>query len=279
MTPNRRLVALPAALCAVLLALAAAVAQGSRRPRRPRRSRPGPPAPAAPPGPASPPIPLQASLSACHTDPSPSNRYAIFASQTTSTAARGTLEMSVEFVLEERAGGGGGFEVVPAPGFGAWVTSQRGVGIFTYSHEVVALPAPASFRVLVRARWLGRGHRVLRRLEALSPACVQPLLEPNLAIGAIYRGAAQSATTVTWNVSVRNVGSAAAGQFQVALSVGGTALTPATVPGLAADAVQVVQFTGPRCAAGDSLVATADSANAITEPANPDRTRTVGCRA
>ena len=106
-----------------------------------------------------------------------------------------------------------------------------------------------------------------------------PLLEPDLAVTAIYRGAAQSATTVTWNVAVRNQGSAGAGQFEVALSVDGTALAPVTVPGLAAGASQVVQFSGPRCGAGGSLVATADPANAITEPADPARTRTVGCAA
>ena len=276
MTSIQRHIALPAALCAATLALAASAAQGSS-PTQSLTS--GATGASGVTGPSVPPAALQASLSTCHTDAAPANRYAIFASQTTAAAVRGTVEMSVEFVLEERGGGGGGFDVVPAPGFGAWVASARGIGIFTYSHEVTALPAPAAFRVLVRARWIGRGHRVLRHLDALSPVCVQPLLEPNLAVTAVYRGAAQSATTVTWNVSVRNAGSADAGQFEVALSVGGTALAPVTVPGLAAGASQVVQFTGPRCGAGGSLVATADPANAITEPADPARTRTVDCAA
>ena len=274
MASLHRHIALPAALCAVTLALAASVAQGSS-PSTPLAS--GATGASGPTGPSAPSTALQASLSTCHTDVAPSNRYAIFASQTTAATVRGTVEMSVEFVLEERGGGGGGFDVVPAPGFGAWVNSARGVGIFTYSHEVTALPAPAAFRVLVRARWIGHGHRILRRLEALSPVCVQTLLEPNLAITSIYRGAAQSAGTVTWNVAVRNGGSAGAGQFEVVLSVDGTALSPVTLPGLAAGTSQVVQFTGPRCGAGGSLVATADAANAITEPADPARTRTVGC--
>jgi len=274
MTFTRRLIALPVALCSVLVLLAAAAAQGSSSTPTVAAGATGA---SGATGPGVPGTPLQASLSACHTDVAPANRYAIFASQMIASAARGTVDMSVEFVLEERGGAGGGFQVVPAPGFGTWVASQRGVGIFTYSHEVTALPAPASFRVLVHARWIGRAHRVLRRIEALSPACVQPLLQPNLQVGAIFRGAAQSTTAVTWNVAVRNVGSAPAGQFQVSLSVGGSTLTAVTVPGLAAGASQVVQFTGPRCAAGGSLVATADSTNALSEPTNPDRTRTVGC--
>lgn len=271
-----RFIALPAALCALTLALAASAAQGSS-PTAALAS--GATGASGPTGPSAPAGALQASLSTCHTDAAPANRYAIFASQTTATAVRGTVEMSVDFVLEERGAGSGGFDVVPAPGFGAWVTSSRGVGIFTYSHEVTALPAPAAFRVLVRARWIGHGHRILRRLEALSPVCVQPLLEPNLAITSIYRGAAQAPGTVTWNVAVRNAGTAGAGQFEVALSVDGTALAPVTLPGLAAGSSQVVQFTGPRCGAGGSLVATADPANVITEPADPARTRTVGCPA
>ena len=276
MTFMPRRIAVSVALCAVGLALAASVAQGSSPTPAVAAGATGP---SGATGPVVAPTALTASLSSCHTDAAPSSRYAIFASQTTAAAVRGTVEMSVDFVLEERGGAGGGFDVVPAPGFGTWVTSQRGIGIFTYSHEVTALPAPAAFRVLVRARWIGHGHRVLHRTEALSPVCVQPLLEPALQVTAIYRGAAQSATTVTWNVAIRNEGSAAAGQFDVALSVAGTALAPATVPGLAAGASQVVQFTGPRCTSGGSLVATADSTNAITEPADPARTRTVACPA
>ena len=48
-------------------------------------------------------------LSACHTDAVAANRYAIFASQTTATAVRGTRRRCrSSFVLEERSAGGGG---------------------------------------------------------------------------------------------------------------------------------------------------------------------------
>jgi hypothetical protein len=50
-----------------------------------------------------------------------------------------------------------------------------------------------------------------------------------------------------------------------------------TVPGLAAGATQPVTFTGPHCAAGSSLTAVADSAGAVSEPANPNRTKTFPC--
>jgi len=219
---------------------------------------------------------LVASVSACHADPLTANRYAIFASQM--TAVTGTSSMAVNFVLEERAGRSLTFAPVNAPGFGAWIRSQAGVGIFTYSHEVTGLPAPASFRVLVRARWLDRHHRVLHREMIISPVCAQPLLQPDLAIGVpLTRAAGAQAGTVVYSVVVRNEGTAAAGAFQVGLTVNGTPLPDVAVASLAADSTQLVQFTGPRCTAGSRLVATADATGAVTEPANADRTRSFPC--
>ena len=220
---------------------------------------------------------LVAKLSSCHTDPLTANRYAIFASQMTQVP--GTRTMAVSFVLQERSAKAAAFASVPAPGFGEWVVSQPNVGIFTYDHEVTGLPAPAAFRVLVRARWIDRHHRVIRREMILSPVCVQPLLTPDLSIGTpLSRAAGPAAGKLIYSVVVRNGGTAAAGPFQVSLSVGGVALAPVTVSGLSADSTQLVQFTGPRCGAGSSIVVTADPANAVIEPANANRTRSFACR-
>jgi hypothetical protein len=215
-------------------------------------------------------------VSACHADSLTANRYAIFASQMRQVA--GGRTMAVSFVLQERTAKSAPFAPVSAPGFGTWVSSQPGVAIFTYDHEVTALPAPAAFRVVVRARWINRRHRVIHRATIVSPVCLQPLLQPDLAIGEpLARSAGTQAGTVVYSVVVRNLGTAAAGPFQVSLSVGGTALPAVTVASLAADSTQLVEFTGPRCAVGSALVATADSGNTVTEPANADRTRTFAC--
>lgn len=219
---------------------------------------------------------LVAKLTACHTDPLTANRYAIFASQMTQLP--GTRTMAVSFLLQERSAKASGFASVPAPGFGEWVASQPNVGIFTYDHEVTGLPAPAAFRVLVRARWLDRHHRVIRREMIVSPVCAQPLLVPDLSIGTpLSRAAGPSPGKLLYSVVVRNDGTAAAGPFQVSLSVGGVALAPVTLSGLSPDSTQLVQFTGPRCAAGASVVATADAGNSVDEPANANRTRSFAC--
>ena len=220
---------------------------------------------------------LAATLSACHSDAVPANRYAIFASQTVAAAVPDTLVMSVDFELQERSPGASTFVAVRANGFGTWVASQPRVGIFTYNHEITALPAPAAFRVLVRARWIGRHHRVLRETSAVSPVCVQPVIAPDLVVGRITRTAGTAAGTVQYTVEVHNVGVAAAGPFQVSFTVGAAALAPASIAGLAAGASAPVVFTGPACGAGTTLSASADPAGSVVEPPNPRRTRTLGC--
>jgi CARDB len=220
---------------------------------------------------------LIATLSACHPDPVQSERYATFASQTIAQAVPGTVAMSVDFKLEERGATGTAFLPVKATGFGAWVTSQPRVGIFSYSHEVTALPAPAAFRVLVKARWIGRHKRVLHETAALSSVCVQPLLQPNVVIGRIVRASSGVGGQFQYTVEVRNVGPAPAGPFEVSLSIGSTALAPVTIAALPVGAAEPALFSGPACAAGMTLTATADPAHAIAEPVDPRRTATLSC--
>ena len=226
-------------------------------------------------GPTSPAPLLSATVTSCHPDVLQANRYAIFASQMTSVP--GTRTMAVNFALPERSAAAATFATVSAPGFGAWVASEPGVGSYTYDHEVTSLPAPAAFRVLVRARWIDRHRHVIRHQQLLSPVCAQPLETPNLAIGTLRRAPGGQAATVSYSVQVLNDGTAPAGPFQVSLSVNGVALSNVSVARLAAGAAQGVQFSGPRCTAGSTLTAVADPAGSVAEPANAARTRTFPC--
>lgn len=231
-----------------------------------------------PTGPGGVAAPLSATVSSCHADPLQANRYAIFAAQMTSLP--GTRTMAVEFELQERDAGALQFMTVSAPGFGTWVTSQPGVGIFTYSHEVTSLPAPAAFRVLIHARWLDRHRSAVRREVLVSPLCAEPLETADLVLArALTRRhvAGAPAGTVVYGLEVLNSGSAAADAFAVSLTVNGTALPDASVSGLAAGATVLVQFSGPPCTAGSTLTAVADPAGTISEPANPARSRTFPC--
>jgi CARDB len=270
--PRYRFLGLVAAVSAASLVLAVGVAEGSQPPPSAVAAS-GSTSPTGSTGATGPAQPLSASLAACHTDASPGNRYATFAAQM--TAVPGTVTMSVEFILEQRSGGR--FAAVSgASGFGVWVTSRHGVGIFNYSHQVTELPAPGAFRVNIHARWFGRRHRIIRADEIVSPVCVQPLAAPDLEIGPIthqHAGAGQ----VEWSVEVDNAGTVAAGAFQVTLAVGADALSPANVSGLAPGASVDVQFSGPPCASGAQLTAVADPSGAISEPVNSRRTKTLTC--
>jgi len=221
---------------------------------------------------------LAATLSACHTDPLAANRYATFASQTLAAAVPGTITMAVAFKLQERTSGTR-FTLVKASGFETWVSSEPHIGIFTYSHEVTALPAPAAFRVLVKARWIGHHHRILHATEAFSPVCIEPALAPDLVVGRVVRvpGGGAGAGTSQYQVEVRNAGNAAAGPFGVSLAIGGTTLAPVTISGLAAGAVAPATFIGPACGSGTTLTAAADPSGQIPEPADTRRSLTLDC--
>jgi len=148
---------------------------------------------------------LIATLSACHTDPLTANRYASFASRMTSVP--GTHTMAVSFLLAGAQRQGHGVHIGVRPRVRRVVSSQPAVGIFTYDHEVTGLPAPAAFRVLVRARWIDRRHHVIRHEMLLTPVCMQPLLTPDLSIGSpLTRAAGGAPHTLLYTVVVRNEG-------------------------------------------------------------------------
>jgi hypothetical protein len=187
--------------------------------------------------------------------------------------------MSVNFRLFERTATTHRYVEVDAPGFGVWQVSNRGIAVFTANENVIDLPAPAAFRAVVHYRWMDRRHRLIRTDVLVSPACVLPLLEPDLSILKITRVAGATRGTTLYGVVVHNGGLAATGPFAVALSVGQAVLADQTVTALAPSASQVVQFSGPRCIAGTTLTAQVDPAGSILEPANPDRKLTLTCSA
>jgi hypothetical protein len=164
------------------------------------------------------------------------------------------------------------------PGFGVWEYSVPGIGVFNYSQEVTSLTAPASFRVLVGYRWLEGGRHVIKRATRTTVSCAEPAQLPNLVAGSLSIVQGSTAGSSTYDVTVRNDGAAAAGPFDVGLSVNGTALPDQTVSGLAAGARTVVAFTGPACTTGGKLVIAVDPPDTVTESTDVDDSRTVACR-
>ena len=62
--------------------------------------------------------------------------------------------------------GRAGWRKVAAPGFDAWLTSDHGVGRYGYLKTIRNLSAPASYRTVVRFRWLDAGGRASPHRQA-----------------------------------------------------------------------------------------------------------------
>jgi len=219
-----------------------------------------------------------ATVTACTTGDTAAERSATFSA--TVDAVPGTSTMSVAFDLYEQTTTTSPYVAVSAAGFGLWQSSNRAIASFTANENVVDLPAPASFRALVRYRWLSRSGHVIRRAERVTKACVETAPEPDLFIVQITHAAGSPArTTELYNVAIRNRGPGSADPFEVAFSVGATPLADQQVAGLAPRSGTTVQFSGPRCTAGSTITAQIDPANAISEPSNPSRRITLTCGA
>jgi hypothetical protein len=90
------------------------------------------------------------------------------------TAIPGTVRMAMRIDVQERLPAEAAFHTISAPGLGVWRASDQKVRVYRYLKQVTNLHAPASYRALVRFRWVSaRGH-VLRRAERLTPICLQP---------------------------------------------------------------------------------------------------------
>jgi hypothetical protein len=220
-------------------------------------------------------VPTRAGLDACHPGAAPLDRYAVFSAQMGSVPQ--SAKMQLRFDLQVSLGGGK-FRRVQAPGLGAWRSSAPGVDIFRYRKQVANLQSGASYRALVRFRWLDADGKTLQSRERKTKTCKQPDLRPDLVVGDIDAQPAGQPGRARYTVVVRNTGrSATPTSFGVSLSVGGVAQPPQTVQPLGAGDEQTLVFSGPRCDAVHQLRVTVDSDVSIDESSESDNTRTVPC--
>jgi hypothetical protein len=90
------------------------------------------------------------------------------------TSIAGAAKMSMRIDVEERVPGEAEFHMVSAPGLGVWRAADPKVKVYKYLKQVGNLSSPASYRGLVRFRWINaRGH-VIKRAERLTTRCLQP---------------------------------------------------------------------------------------------------------
>ncbi len=115
---------------------------------------------------------VTATLEQCMTSTVQTERSATFTGEMSSVA--GAAKMSMRIEVEERVPGEIEFHTVSAPGLGVWRAADPKVKVYKYVKQVSNLSAPASYRGLVRFRWINAHGHVIKRAERLTTRCLQP---------------------------------------------------------------------------------------------------------
>ena len=169
----------------------------------------------------------------------------------------GSERMQMRFALRERSAEG--WRAVAAEDWATWSTSDPGVAEYRYTKEVGRLAAPATYRTVVRFRWLDAGGEVVARRTVRSKRCRQPDLRPDLRVTSIEHRA------TGYLVRVSNAGRTRAAASQLELTVEGQPYV-VEVGAVKARSTRSVEVEAPRCTPGGSgLVAVADHGDAIDE--------------
>ena len=204
---------------------------------------------------------LGATLETCATSPLPVQRIAAFVGSMPARANAPRMQM--RFELERRHEGERRWRRLKAEGFGVWERAKPNVAGFVFTKRVTGLPVPATYRALVRFRWLAADGATVKRAHARTPACRQPDLRPNLVPGALTGALdAQQAGLAVYSLVVRNTGRSAAGPFSV--RVGGAS---AEVEGLEAGEERAVTVSGLACVPLLAVVVRVDADRRIEESA------------
>jgi hypothetical protein len=185
----------------------------------------------------------------------------------------GTRRMQMRFALQWRQPGAKHWSTVKAPGLGTWVSSDPGVSTYTFTKRVENLAAPATYRVLVRFRWLDSGGHRIESDQIASKSCRQPDLRPNLVPKRVYSQRVGDPARRRYVVVVRNAGATAAGPFDVGLGT----FAPGHAVDLGPGVSTLVTFEGPRCDAPETLTASVDPGGLVDEADEDDNTLTVPC--
>ena len=217
----------------------------------------------------------KAVLASCERGTDVLDRAAVFEGQMRRIA--GSSRMQMRFTLQARTPDTTRWSAVAAPGFGTWVGSAPGVSRSIYTKRVENLIAPASYRVLLRFRWLTPAGRVLARAKAYSKACRQPDPRPNLVVSSLTVQPGPRPGRDRYVAFVRNPGRSAAASSFLRMSLAGAALPLVPVAALEPGEGVVVTVEGPACAEATLVEADADAAEAVDESDEEDNRLTRLC--
>ncbi|HUR84151.1 MAG TPA: hypothetical protein VMY78_02300 [Solirubrobacteraceae bacterium] len=204
------------------------------------------------------PPPLSAAIESCTTSPLPAQRVVSFLGSMPAIAS--AERMQLRFDLERRRRGDQWRRLRGVPGFGAWERSEPDRAGFVFHKRVDGLEVPASYRAVVRFRWVSAGGDVVKRARRRTGACAQPDLRPNLVPGVLTGVLDARPGLAVYKLVVRNSGRTAAGPFSVRVGSG-----TAEVRGLPAQGERTVVVVAPICLAGTTTLALVDADRRVDE--------------
>jgi CARDB len=205
--------------------------------------------------------PATVSLTSCE----PRERAAEFEARMDKVA--GAARMKLRFTLEARKPGKVWRKVV-APELGGWRTADPETTRYISSRRVTALVGPASYRTVVRFRWLDADGRTIASSRARSRSCWQPDHRPNLRLSALSVEGGS-----TYVVLVTNTGRSESGPFDLEI----TGIPVQLVQSLAPGGQALVEVAGPVCQRGATVTATADPSDLVDERSERDNALTRQC--
>ena len=205
------------------------------------------------------PPPLSAGLETCQTSALPAQRVASFVGSM--PAYKGADRMQMRFELHRREPGAKLWHTVPGlKGFGVWESSMPARAGFVFHKRVDGLRVPASYRAIVRFRWLAADGTVVRRARKRTPACEQPDLRPDLTAIAVRAVFDARPAFALYTVTIRNDGRSPAGPFAVQVAGAVT-----EVAALAAGGQIDVAIFAPACLRGSIVRAVVDVDRRVDE--------------
>ena len=204
----------------------------------------------------------QARITDCESALAQASRHLV--AQGSMQAYRGAARMQMRFDLQVRVPERSRWTTLPAPGFGVWNTADPASKRYVYSKRVENLTAPATYRMVIRFRWLDGDGRRVAALRRVTKPCQQPDLRPDLEPRRVH------VTPLTeserrYVIPVRNTGDSPAGPFAVTLTVNGVALPSVAVTGLGAGRATDLRLDGPACEEGSVIGVRVDSDGTVDE--------------
>jgi len=217
-----------------------------------------------------------AKLTACATSLEQSGRFLVAEGRMRRVAGAARLQM--RFDLQIRTPERSRWTVVDAPQFGKWTTADPAPRRYVYSKRVENLAAPATYRMIVRYRWVSESGRVIARERRRTRPCRQPDLRPDLEPAKVALGPVADDGRRPYLVVVRNTGSSPAAPFKVSIGIGPESRTVDVAGGLAPGAATQLELIAPACEPGGIVVAAVDPTGTVDEADETDNQQPSPCR-